>query len=82
MRVLNRLDQIAFSDLVERAHDVQFLDQFGEKGSFTKLRRHSREYWYHRTLEPQDDGRPKLKALYVGPADDPEVAKRVEMQLG
>lgn len=78
MRTLSRLDQIAFSDLVERAHDVQFSDQFSEKGSFTKYNRRGRDYWYHRTLEHQSDGTPKLKAQYVGPVDDPEVTKRVE----
>lgn len=78
MRHLSRIDQIAFGDLVERAHDVQFFDQFSEKGSFTKFDRRGREYWYHRVLEPQEDGLPKLKAQYVGPVDDIEGTKRVE----
>lgn len=78
MRPLSRIDQIAFSDLVERAHDVQFVDQFSEKGSFVKLARRGREYWYHRTLQAQEDGTSKLKAQYVGPVSDPEITKRVE----
>jgi hypothetical protein len=78
MRPLSRLDQIAFADLVERSHDVQFSDQFGEKGSFIKLPRRGREYWYHRKLEPQEDGQQKLKAQYVGPVDDIEITRRVE----
>lgn len=81
MRHLSRIDQVAFADLVERAHDVQFSDQFSEKGSFTKFNRRGREYWYHRTLEPQEGGAPKLKAQYVGPVDDPQVTKRVESSM-
>lgn len=77
-REISRGDQVAFAELVERAHDVQFVDQFPEKGSFIKLARGGREYWYHRKLEPQVDGESKLKSRYVGPADDPEVTKRVE----
>lgn len=79
MRSLSSLDQTAFSELVERAHDVQFSDQFPTTGSFIKLRRHNREYWYHRTLERGDGSAPpKLRSKYVGPVDDVEVTRRVE----
>jgi len=79
MRLLSSLDQTAFSELVERAHDVQFSDHFPMAGSFIKLRRHHREYWYHRTLERGDGSAPpKLQSKYVGPVDDVEITRRVE----
>lgn len=42
MKSLSSIDQAAFSELVERAHDIQFSDQFPVTGSFIKLRRHNR----------------------------------------
>jgi len=78
LREISRLDQIAFADLVDRAHDEQFATRFPKKGSFSKMDRRGRSYWYFRHGELLPDGTTKQTAQYVGPADDPEINTRVE----
>lgn len=72
-----RLD-LAYStliaELLDRALDAQFDQDFDEAGLFRKRKVKGRQYWYYK---PPDRGA-RSPDVYVGPADDPEIAKRVQ----
>jgi hypothetical protein len=72
-RLLSRLDQLAFADLVEKCHDAAFAADFPANGAFVKQMRRGRAYWYYRGYS---GGAQTLK--YVGPADDEAIGRRVE----
>lgn len=78
MPASRRLD-IAYTtmlaELLERSLDAQFDADFSETGLFKKRTVKGRDYWYFR---PSSAGRGEQKEKYVGPADDPHIAKRVE----
>ncbi|MGE0148940.1 MAG: GSU2403 family nucleotidyltransferase fold protein [Parvibaculaceae bacterium] len=62
------------AELLERALDAQFDIDFDESGLFKKRKVNGRTYWYYKPSQKGTDPRPEK---YVGPADDPEIAKRV-----
>jgi hypothetical protein len=62
------------AELLDRALDAQFDADFHEAGAFVKVASKGREYWYYKPSVR--DGRPD-KRVYVGPAADPEIGKRV-----
>ena len=77
-RVLSRLDQLAFADLIEKAHDAAFEAEFPANGAFQKQMRRGRDYWYYRGYERAPEATRGAQTLkYVGPAGDPEVERRV-----
>ncbi|NGM35496.1 hypothetical protein G4G93_16470 [Methylobacterium sp. DB0501] len=79
MRALSHLDQVAFADLCSKAFDAQFDQRFPANGNFVRQKRGNKEYFYYKGYERAADGVPgKHKLIYVGPADDPEVQRRVE----
>jgi hypothetical protein len=79
MKELSRIDQVIFSDLVQKAFDAEFDQNFPENGTFLKQKRSGREYYYYKGYEPTGGAGPTKTSLkYVGPADDPEIAHRAE----
>lgn len=62
------------AELLERALDAQFDADFDEAGLFRKREVNHRTYWYYK---PSQKGKDPLPDKYVGPADDPAIAKRV-----
>lgn len=67
---------IAFADLVERAHEEAFNARFPAKGTFHKLRRGGKEYWYH---VMRDSTAPSgRRTSYAGLVGDTDVDALVE----
>lgn len=62
------------AELLERALDAQFDKDFDEAGLFRKREVKGRSYWYYK---PSEKGSAPQSDKYVGPADDPAIAKRV-----
>ena len=65
--------QTLFAELQERALDAAFDADFDAQGSFIKKRIKREDYWY---FQRWSDGKACQK--YVGPANDPEISKRIE----
>lgn len=63
-----------FLDLTSKSLDAEFEGQFPLGGNFTKKTVKGRAYWYYSS--PMVAG--KRSMTYVGPAEDPEITKRVE----
>lgn len=63
------------AELCERALDAQFDADFDASGLFKQRSVKGRDYWYFR---PSANGNHDIKEKYVGPADDPDIARRVE----
>jgi hypothetical protein len=79
MRTLSSPDRIAFADLVDKVFDAEFDEAFPENGKFEKHFRRGREYWYYRGYtRPPTGERGQQTLMYVGPADAPKIAQRVE----
>lgn len=79
MKQFSSIDQVTFSDLVQKAADAAFDEDFPENGTFLKQRRGNREYYYYKGYQQTGgDGPTRTSLKYVGPADDPDIAKRVE----
>jgi hypothetical protein len=79
MKQFSNIDQVIFSDLVQKATDADFDENFPENGTFLKQKRANREYYYYKAYEASGgEGPTKTSLKYVGPADDPEIAKRAE----
>src|SRR4051794_14640533 len=79
MEALSLAQHTLFADLQQRCLDALFDAQLPENGSFTRRVQNGRAYWYYLGYEPaagSAEGRRYSK--YVGPADDPAVARRVE----
>jgi len=62
------------AELLDRALDAQFDADFDETGLFRKRKVNDRSYWYYK---PSERGTTAQPDKYVGPADDPAIAKRV-----
>ena len=63
------------AELLERTLDAQFDADFDESGLFRLRPVDGRNYWY---FKPSERGTAKAKDIYVGPADDSQIAQRVE----
>jgi hypothetical protein len=73
---LSLAHQTMFAELAGRCGDASFDEQFSFDGSFVKVPVKKQTYWYYSgRVSPSDTGR---KRLYVGPVEDPEIARRVE----
>jgi hypothetical protein len=76
--VVRQLDIVyttMIAELLDRTLDAQFDADFDESGLFRKRPVKGREYWYYKASER---GAQTAKDIYVGPADDPEINRRVE----
>ena len=81
MRELDLIYRTMFAELGQRCMDADFVRDFridkvdgifSLDGTFFKMKVKDREYWYHKS--PTAEGR---KQIYVGPASDPEITRRV-----
>jgi hypothetical protein len=72
--------QTLYAELQQQVLDAAFDDQFPENGTFVTRVRKDRSYWYYEGYETTSGGETKARkySKYVGPQDDPEIAKRVE----
>lgn len=79
MEKLSLATHTLFADLQQKCDDATFLEQYPESGSFTTQTHKDRKYYYYNGYRSGGgDGAGKRKySKYVGPADDPEIAKRV-----
>ena len=85
-RLLGLAEHTLFAELLDRSLDAVFDEQFPENGSFIMRHRTNRDgvsrgYWYYqgyRIGRAAVDDAPKRYSLYVGPADDPAIADRVQ----
>lgn len=67
-----------FAELIQKCLDAAFDADFPENGSFFERVRNGRRYWYYNGYDPGPEAdRPKKRQIYAGPADDPEVSRRV-----
>ncbi len=79
LKPLSHVDQIAFSDLVDKCHDAAFDADFPLNGSFHRQMRDGREYWYYRGYTRPPDGSNGASYLkYAGPTSDTELTKRID----
>jgi hypothetical protein len=69
----NLATQTLFAELTQRALDAEFDDLYDERGTFTRKRIKSREYWYYQRDEDGD-----RKFTYVGPVADSAINDRVK----
>ncbi|MBD9375696.1 hypothetical protein IB238_24135 [Rhizobium sp. ARZ01] len=74
MRRIDMMYQTMLAEIGQRALDDAWNLDFPPTGRFVRVRVKDRDYWYFD--QPDGDGGQARK--YVGPADDPEIAKRVE----
>jgi hypothetical protein len=72
--------QTLYAELVQQALDAAFDEQFPENGSFVTKTQKGHKYWYYEGYETTAGGTTEARkySKYVGPQDDPEIAKRVE----
>lgn len=73
-RQLDLIYTTMVAELLERALDAQFDADFNETGTFRKRTVKGREYWYYK---PSEKNTETIPDKYVGPDDDPAIAKRV-----
>jgi hypothetical protein len=74
-RQLDLIYVTLIAELAERALDAQFDADFDASGLFKKRTVKGRDYWYFRASAI---GNSDIREKYVGPADDPEITRRVE----
>jgi hypothetical protein len=72
MQQIDLVYRTMLAELAQRSLDATFNTEFPEAGRFHKTNVKDREYWY---FENRVDGKDVRR--YVGPADDPDIAKRV-----
>jgi hypothetical protein len=78
MAQLDSLDitfQTLYSELVQRGLDESFASEFPPVGRFVAVPVKGKKYWYFDT--PKQGG--GQNRTYVGPQDDPEITKQVEV---
>jgi hypothetical protein len=74
-RLLDIIYTTMVAELLDRALDAQFDADFDEAGLFRKRPVKGRNYWY---FKPSERGTATAADIYVGPADDPDINRRVE----
>ncbi|MDX3926128.1 MAG: GSU2403 family nucleotidyltransferase fold protein [Shinella sp.] len=72
MKTIDLMYRTMFAELVQRSLDASFETDFPLSGNFVRVPVKGRDYWYF------EETQPRKTRKYVGPADDPEIAKRVE----
>ncbi|WP_181147701.1 hypothetical protein [Ensifer aridi] len=72
MKTIDLMYRTMFAELVQRSLDASFETDFSTSGNFVRVPVKGRYYWYF------EETQPKKTRKYVGPADDPEIARRVE----
>lgn len=74
MQLIDPMYRVMFSELAQRSLDSAFTSDFSIEGRFVAVEVKGRKYWY---FDMPAEGGGKTRR-YVGPADDPEIARRVE----
>jgi len=74
MRFVDPMYQTMVSELAQRSLDAVFVSAYPASGRFVPVTVKDKKYWYFD--EPREGGGQQRK--YVGPAEDPEIASRVE----
>jgi hypothetical protein len=72
MKEIDLTYRTMFAELVQRSLDASFESEFSTAGNFVRVPVKGRDYWYF------EETQPKKTRKYVGPADDPDIATRVE----
>ncbi|SUY28257.1 hypothetical protein EDC40_11720 [Aminobacter aminovorans] len=72
MKTIDLVYRTVFAELGQRCLDASFEAEYSTAGNFVRVPVKNRDYWYF------EETQPKKTRKYVGPADDPDVAKRVE----
>lgn len=75
-RWLGNMVQRDYADLAQKVHTANLLETLPVDGSVTKRTIKSRAYYYWVASSQNAEG--KQRQRYIGPADDPEIQKRVE----
>jgi hypothetical protein len=72
--------QTLYADLQQQTLEAAFDEQFPENGTFVTKVRKGRKYWYYEGYDTSSGGETEARkySKYVGPQDDPVIAKRVE----
>lgn len=72
--------QTLFAELQQQCLDAAFDEQFPENGSFVTKTQKGKKYWYYEGYRTTSGGKTEARkySKYVGPHDDPDIAKRVE----
>lgn len=73
MQTIDPIYQTIYAELEQRGLDESFVSDFPPDGRFVSMESKGRRYWYFDRGSHQN-----RKRIYVGPADDPEISKRVE----
>ncbi|TPI47569.1 hypothetical protein FJW05_11425 [Mesorhizobium sp. B2-9-1] len=71
MKTIDLAYRTLYAELVQRSLDASFETDFSTAGNFVRVPVKGRDYWYFEETHPEKTRR------YVGPAEDPEIAKRV-----
>ncbi|UCI06405.1 GSU2403 family nucleotidyltransferase fold protein [Mesorhizobium sp. B1-1-8] len=71
MKTIDLAYRTLYAELVQRSLDASFESDFSTAGNFVRVPVKGRDYWYF------EETRPVKTRRYVGPAEDPEIAKRV-----
>ena len=71
MKTIDLAYRTIFAELVQRSLDASFETDFSTAGNFVRVPVKGRDYWYF------EETRPNKTRRYVGPAEDPDIAKRV-----
>lgn len=74
LKSIDLMYQAMLAELGQRSLDAAWSADFPSDGRFTPLTVKQRRYWYF----DRPDGKGGRTRDYVGPASDPEIAKRVE----
>ncbi|MDI7864980.1 GSU2403 family nucleotidyltransferase fold protein [Rhizobiaceae bacterium n13] len=74
MKQIDLMYQTMLAELGQRSLDAAWNADYPPDGRFTPVTVKQRKYWYF----DQPDGKGGRTRRYVGPADDPEISKRVE----
>jgi hypothetical protein len=73
MQSIDPIYQTIYAELEQRSLDESFVSDFPADGRFVSMESKGRRHWYFDRGSHQN-----RKRIYVGPADDPEISKRVE----
>lgn len=74
MKTVDLMYQTMLAELAQRTMDAAWTADFPSEGRFITMEVKGKRYWYF----DMPDGSGGKKRRYVGPADDPEIAQRVE----
>ncbi|QND23087.1 nucleotidyltransferase family protein [Rhizobium ruizarguesonis] len=74
MKTVDLMYQTMLAELAQRTMDAAWTADFPSEGRFITMEVKGKRYWYF----DMPNGSGGKKRRYVGPADDPEIAQRVE----